>query len=271
MKKSILIISIFLSLLLTINGQNLKIIGKAEPGNILVGIAKNTSSVFLNDTRLAIDNNGTFVFGFDRDASGTHNLKVVYNDGKEEIKKIKLPKRKYQVQKLKMASKYVTPPMEELERIDQERELMKKARAEVGKIDSALFISGFIKPSEGRISSVFGSQRILNGVAGNPHNGIDIAADAGTPVYAASDGAVIIAGEDFYYNGNFVLLDHGQNLTSVYLHMSRLSVRTGDFVKKGQKIGEIGSTGRSTAPHLHWGVQWYKNRIDPMSLLNIKM
>ncbi len=271
MKKTILIISIFLSLLLTISGQNLKIIGKAEPGNILVGIAKNTSSVFLNDTRLAIDNNGTFVLGFDRDAAGTHNLKVVYNDGKEEIKKIKLPKRKYQVQKLKIASKYVTPPKEEQERIDQERELMKKAREEVGKIDSALFITGFIKPSDGRISSVFGSQRILNGVAGNPHNGIDIAASEGTPVYAASDGVVIIAGEDFYYNGNFVLLDHGQNLTSVYLHMSRLDVKSGDLVRKGQKIGEIGSTGRSTAPHLHWGVQWYKNRIDPMSLLNIKM
>jgi murein DD-endopeptidase MepM/ murein hydrolase activator NlpD len=271
MIKTILTINFFWLFVVTTNGQSLKIIGKAEPGNVLVGIADNAKSIFLNDIRLTVDNNGTFVFGFDRDATGTHNLKVIYNDGKEEIKKIKLPKRKYQIQRLKIASKYVTPPQEELERIELEREKMKEARSEVGKIDSALFISGFIKPSEGRISSVFGSQRILNGVAGNPHNGIDIAASEGTPVYAASDGVVIIAEEDFYYNGNFVLLDHGQNLTSIYLHMSKLTVKTGDVVKKGQKIGEIGSTGRSTAPHLHWGVQWYKNRIDPMSLLNIKM
>lgn len=271
MKNKLLTIYILFAFIIPVSGQNVKIIGKTEPGSILVGIAKNADSVFLNDSKLKIDNSGTFVFGFDRDATGTHNLKVVYSDGKEEIKKIKLPKRNYQVQKLKIASKYVTPPKEELERIDQEREVMKKARAEVGKIDSAFFRSGFIKPSEGRISSVFGSQRVLNGVAGNPHNGIDIAADEGTPVYASSDGVVIIAGADFYYNGNFVLLDHGQNLTSIYLHMSKLSVQTGDTVKKGQKIGEIGSTGRSTAPHLHWGVQWYNNRIDPMSLLNIKM
>lgn len=261
---------LFLSLTaLSINAQELKLIGKAEPGGVLIGTGKNISSAYLNDTKLMVDKNGIFILGFDRDAAGAQYLKVEFENGEIETKKILLPKRKYVIQKLTIAEKYVNPPQEELERIEIESKKMNEARSQVGKIDSALFSIGFIKPAAGRISSVFGSQRILNGIPKSPHNGIDIAAPEGTAVLAASDGVVIIAGEDFYYNGNFILIDHGQGLSSIYLHLSKLNTKTGDLVKKGQKIGEVGSTGRSTAPHLHWGVQWYGNRIDPMSLLNI--
>jgi murein DD-endopeptidase MepM/ murein hydrolase activator NlpD len=266
------IISTFL--LLAINftyAQSYTLNGKVQPGNLIIGKGKNVQSVFLNSSQLQIDGNGIFVFGFDRDAEGVHELKIIYSNGKEEIKKITLPKRKYQIQKLKIAEKFVTPPKEELDRIDKETAMMKEARTEVGKVDSALFKSGFIMPAKGKVTGVFGSQRILNGVPKNPHNGIDIGADEGAPVFASADGIVRIAGKDFYYNGNFVLLDHGQGLTSVYLHMSKLNVKTGEFVKKGEKIGEVGSTGRSTSAHLHWGVQWYGKRIDPMSLLSIKL
>lgn len=269
MKTKLFILTIFISTAFSLQAQNLIISGKAEPGGIMIGKAGNISEVYLNDTKLQIDKSGTFVLGFDRDAAGTHNLKVIYTNGKEETKKIKLPKRKYVIQKLKIAEKYVTPPAEELERIEIESVKMKEARSLVGKVDSAFFRRGFVKPAEGRISGIFGSQRILNGVPKNAHNGIDIAAPEGSPVFSTTDGIVIIAGEDFYYNGNFVLIDHGQGLTSVYLHLSTLNVKTGDKVTKGQKIGEVGSTGRSTSAHLHWGVQWYGNRIDPMSLLNM--
>jgi len=268
--KTLIKISLLLFPLLTISAQGLKFYGEFKPGSIVIGFGANVKEVWLGSDQLQVDGSGTFVFGFDRDASGTHSLKVIYANGKEEIKKIKLPKRKYQIQKLKIADKYVTPPKEELERIEIESLKMKEARANVGMIDTALFRSGFIKPAEGRVSGVFGSQRILNGVPKNTHNGIDIAADEGDPVFATTDGYIRIAGNNFYYNGNFVLLDHGQGLTSVYLHMSKLNVKTGDFVKKGDKIGEVGSTGRSTSAHLHWGVQWYGKRIDPMSLLGIK-
>ena len=111
----------------------------------------------------------------------------------------------------------------------------------------------------------------MNGVPENIHNGLDIAKKKGSPVYASSDGIVRIAGNNFYYNGTFVLIDHGQGLTTVYLHFSKLLVKTGDRVKKGEIIGEIGTTGRSTGPHLHWGVQWYNKRIDPESLLNLDL
>ncbi len=270
MKTLTIKILFYLIPLLSISAQGLKFVGEFKPGSIVIGSGSNIKQAWLGNDELQVDGSGTFIFGFDRDASDTHTLKVIFNDGKEVVKKIKLPKRNYQIQKLKIAEKYVTPPKEELERIEIESQKMKEARADVGKVDTALFKSGFIKPAEGRISGVFGSQRILNGVPKNAHNGIDIAADEGDPVFAAADGYVRIAGENFYYNGNFVLLDHGQGLTTVYLHMSKLIVKTGYFVKKGDKIGEVGSTGRSTSPHLHWGVQWYGKRIDPMSLLNIK-
>ena len=182
-----------------------------------------------------------------------------------------MPKRKYIIQKLKVKEKYVQPPKEDLERIEKEADEMKAARAKVGKIDSALFSVGFEPPLDKmRQTSKFGSQRILNGVPKSPHNGIDLGANNGTLVHAISDGVVIIAGHNFYYNGNFVLIDHGQGLTSVYLHFSKLFVKTGDRVKKGQKIGEVGSTGRSTGHHLHLGMQWYGKRIDPMSALDMK-
>lgn len=255
---------------IAVYSQQLKLSGKFEPGSVIAGSAKNIKRVLLDNKRIQFDKSGKFIFGFDRDAKGTHILKVIYKNGKSETKKIKLPKRKYQIQRLKIAEKYVRPPKEELARIDYEAKEMESARAEVGKIDSAFFSSGFVMPAEGKITGIFGSQRILNNVPKNIHNGVDISADEGDSIFAAADGIVRIAGENFYYNGNFVLIDHGQGLTTIYLHMSKLDVKTGDSVTKGQKIGEVGSTGRSTSAHLHFGVQWYKKRIDPMSLFEIK-
>lgn len=169
-----------------------------------------------------------------------------------------------------MKSKYVSPPKEELDKIERESELIKNARSEIGRDNKAHYASGFVKPiRSSRQTGVFGSQRILNGIPKNFHNGLDFGAPTGSPVYAMTDGIVAIAEENFYYNGNFVLLDHGQGLNSFYLHLSKLDVSNGDYVTKGQKIGEVGSTGRSTGPHLHWGVQWYYDKIDPQIILDI--
>ena len=147
---------------------------------------------------------------------------------------------------------------------------MKAARAKVGKMTNALYMSGFAYPVDSvNIKSVFGSQRILNGKKANIHNGLDFSAEVGDSIRAISDGIVRIAGKSFYYNGNFILLDHGQGLTSVYLHMSKIIAKDNQKIKKGEVIGLAGSTGRATGPHLHLGVQWYKKRIDPMSLFNL--
>jgi len=252
--------------------QQLNFYGQAKPGSVIIGKADNLKSVTLNKKNVMFDDNGFFIFGFDRDAKGTHVLKIRFTKGKTFTKKFLLPKRKYEIQRLRVSGKYVKPPQDELDRIFDEAAQMKSARKQIGNIDSAYFSTGFIQPVDSpRITGVFGSQRILNGIKKKPHNGTDYGASEGTPVYSLSDGIVIIAGNDFFYNGSFVLITHGQGLSSVYLHMNKIFVNTGDKVIKGQKIGEVGSTGRSTAAHLHLGVQWFNKRIDPLSLFEINL
>ena len=252
--------------------QEIKFYGEAKPGGIIIGEGKNIVKATLNEIELQVDKNGVFIFGFDRDAEGIKKLHVSFKNGKREIYEYTLEPGRYEEQKLTLAKKYVTPPQKESKRIKRETELMKAARAKVGKLTDALFISGFSYPVDSvDIGSTFGLQRILNGKKGNVHNGLDFGGSSGDSIRAISDGIVRIAGKNFFYNGNFVLLDHGQGLTSVYLHMSKIIAKDNQRVKKGQVIGLIGSTGRATGPHLHLGVQWYKKRIDPMSLLSLNI
>lgn len=251
--------------------NKLELIGKAIPGNLMIGKATNAFEVYLNSIELKVDSDGFFIFGFDRDDTAKQVLKVIFADSKTEIKELLLLERIYDIQKINdLDQKYVTPPADVLEKIERETKIITEARKTINETDTAFYISGFMRPVEGgRISGVFGGQRILNGEAKSPHNGLDIALPLGTPVYAMADGIVRLKADEFYYNGNFILLDHGQGLSSVYVHLSKTFVITGQKVSKGQKIGEVGSTGRSTGPHLHWGVQWYKKRIDPISVLDL--
>jgi len=254
----------------TISAQNVIIKGNKQPGELLVGYADSLQSIMLDGKPLKFLD-GVFILGFDRDAKGTHYLKLMYKNGKKIVKKLNLKKRKYKIQRInKIKKKYVKPPKSELTRIIKERREIKKARRIIKKTDSLFYLSGFERPVKGgRLTSVFGSQRILNGISKNPHNGLDIASPRGTPVRAMADGIVLLVGNKFFYNGNFVLIDHGQGLNSIYLHFKKTFVKDGQFVKKGEKIGEIGTTGRSTGPHLHWGVQWYNKRIDPAGILKL--
>jgi len=269
--RHILIFITFLTVLTY--SQQIELYGTLKPGYLIVGKVNNAKAVMLDNRPLDMDTSGIFIFGFDRDAKGTHILKVVLDNKKSVIKKLKLKKRKYKIQRInRIKQSLVTPPKKALKRIKQESLKMKKVRKQVGKLKVPYFEQGFIRPVKGgNLTSVYGSQRILNGIPKSPHNGIDISVPKGTPVKAASGGKILIAGNKFYYNGNFVLIDHGFGLTTVYLHFSKLNVKAGQKVKKGDIIGYIGSTGRTTGPHLHWGAKWYNKRIDPMSLLNLKL
>ncbi len=267
----LLILLIVLSLNFS-KAQNVSFTGEFKQSNLIIGYAADLDYAKLDGIKLLSDN-GYFVFGFDRDSPLIHYLTVKLKNGKSIVKKIELAKRRYKIQRInRMKKKFVTPPPKELARIKREGKILKRARSKIGVNASAYYLSGFIRPvKSGRITSVFGSQRILNGVPKNPHNGLDIAAPTGTPVYATADGIVRLTGKNFFYNGNFVLLDHGQGLSSIYLHLSKIDVKGGKYVHKGEKIGEIGTTGRSTGPHLHWGVNWYGKRIDPASLLKLDL
>lgn len=252
--------------------QEVKFYGEFIPGSAVFGKAEDAQDVWLAKERIQVDAAGNFVLGFDRDDKGNYLLKIKFKNGKVQLKNIELPEREYNIQRInRMNPDKVEPPSRDMEKIKKESEIIKKARTTIGTIDTAYYASGFIKPVKtNRQTSVFGSQRILNGIPKNMHNGLDYGAPTGTPVYAMADGVVLLTGVDFFYNGTFVFLDHGQGLTSVYLHFSKLNVKDGELVKKGQKIGEVGTSGRSTGAHLHWGVQWYNKRVDPGLLLKIK-
>ncbi|MBN1299852.1 MAG: M23 family metallopeptidase [Melioribacteraceae bacterium] len=268
---------ILLNILFLIAGngfsQSVEIIGEYKQGNLLYGVGEGIEYAFLDSTDLQVFENKYFVFAFDRDDRREHLLKIKLSDGRLILKKILPEESDYKIQRINnIKQKHVTPPREELDRISKEREVSRQARSTIGKIDTAYYIKGIVRPVKGgRISGVFGSQRILNGKPRNIHNGLDIAVPRGTPVYAMTDGVVKLAADTFYYAGNNILIDHGQGLNSFYLHLNEIDVEEGEFVKKGQKIGEVGSTGRSTGPHLHWGVQWYDKRIDPAILLKLKI
>ena len=160
--------------------------------------------------------------------------------------------------------KTVKPDPETAARISREAALVIKAR----KRNSAKtdYMGPWQRPVEGRISGVYGSQRILNGTPGSVHRGLDIAAPAGTPVLAASAGTVSLVHQDMVLSGKTVLLDHGHGVSSVYIHMSEISVEEGQYVQSGQVIGAVGATGRASGPHLHWGLNWFDIKLDPQSL-----
>jgi len=256
----------------SIFSQEIKFFGNFEPGNLVIAEGNNIKWAWIDATKLKVDDEKMFSFGFDAKESGNKILKVKHGDGKVSLKKIKLPNRKYKIQKINnKKQQFSTTPDSLKERIKRERAISNKAKKEIGKNNTALYKSGFMRPIKGgRISSVFGSQRILNGVPKNMHNGLDIAVPRGTPVYAMTDGIVRLNADDFYYAGNHIILDHGQGLNSMYLHLSESLVFEGQRVKKGKIIGRVGTTGRSTGPHLHWGVQWYSKRVDPAKILKMK-
>ena len=264
---------IFLFFVFSLFAGELQLIGKIRPGELVIGKAENILRVTLDNKQIQFDeSDGLFVFGFDRDETGVHFLTVKFTDGSVTTRKFILPERKYKIQRInRMKQKYVTAPESELKRIDREDSIKTAAKSKLGRIDDALFAKGFKRPVKSkRLTGIFGSQRILNGIPKNAHNGVDYGVPTGTNVYAMTDGVVRLVADNFYYSGNFVLLDHGQGLNSFYLHLSKSNVKEGQMVKKGEKIGEVGSTGRSTGPHLHWGVQWFRKRVDPLSLLKFK-
>ena len=126
------------------------------------------------------------------------------------------------------------------------------------------FKNGFISPiKEFRKTTNFGAQRILNGEPKKPHYGVDMAAPVGTPIYAPADGIVSLADDDLYFEGAMVLLDHGQGLISMYLHVNEITVENGQRVKQGEQIATVGSKGRSTGPHLCWRLKWRNRNLDP--------
>jgi len=141
-----------------------------------------------------------------------------------------------------------------------------KARATRSQLSD--FLDDFILPAQGRISGVYGSQRVFNGEPRRPHFGLDVANKVGTPVIAPVGGIITLAEDDMYYSGGTLIMDHGFGVSSTFIHLSKIHVTAGQRVEKGELIAEIGATGRVTGPHLDWRVNWYRERLDPALLLS---
>jgi murein DD-endopeptidase MepM/ murein hydrolase activator NlpD len=186
--------------------------------------------------------------------------------GTVEKHPVSIEKRAYKIQRIDgLPPRKVSPSPEDQERISKDRALVKKVR----QTDDARtdFAQPFIWPVTGRISGVYGSQRILNGKPKWPHYGVDIAAPTGTPVKAPADGIVTMAHNDMFYSGGTLIVDHGHGLSTTYMHLHKILVKDGQGVKQGDVIAQVGATGRVTGPHLHWGMNWFDTRLDPSLLV----
>ena len=220
--------------------------------------------IFKDKVPLKVSKNGYFVIPIDRDRKNNVLLEICMDQC--ESSEIIVLKRNFDIQEINgLPSKLVTPDEKVLERIITENKIIKRSKKIM--IDDEYFINSFVQPVEGIVTGVFGSQRILNGKAKSPHRGLDIANDEGTAVVSTNDGLVVLAEPDLYYTGGTIVIDHGYGVKSIYAHLATVDVKLNNIVKRNEVIGTVGSTGRSTGPHLHWGIMVFDTYIDPQLLL----
>lgn len=245
-----------------VRAGGVEIIGPRAPGALLVGRAAPGSRVRLDSRVLKVADDGHFVFGFGRDAPPRHLLEVEPPGGRVERITLRLSPRRYPIERVDgLPPKTVTPPPEWQERRAREIARVHAARSVFS--DRRDWQAGFRLPAQGRVSGVYGSQRILNGRPRSPHYGLDIAAHEGTPVVAPAGGIVRLAAPDFLLEGGIVIIDHGFGVSSTLFHLKDLRVHEGEEVRAGQRIASMGMTGRATGPHVDWRVNWGEVRLDP--------
>ncbi len=242
--------------------------GKFIQGHYIIGKTDPNSTVIIDKKKVKVSKDGYFAFGLDRE----RKYDVVINinkDGNTNTIIKKVQKRKYNIQRIDgLEEKKVTPPEEVYERIKNENKLIAEAREINSDLD--FFKDKFILPLENAIiTGVYGSQRILNGKPRWPHYGIDFAGDLGTPIKAMADGIVTLAEKDLYYTGATLIFDHGHGISTLYMHLDEIFVEKDDIVKQGDIIGTVGSSGRSTGPHLDVRLNWFGTRLDPATVLGI--
>ncbi|WP_352886666.1 M23 family metallopeptidase [Sinimarinibacterium thermocellulolyticum] len=241
--------------------------GEWRQGSVLFGEAPPGTRVWFNGRPLRLTDSGRFVFGLHRDEPAQATLQVQLPDEPMPIAiHATVERREYSIQRIEgLPQRMVTPPAEVLRRIEAEQALVARVRQRDSALDG--FTERFIWPCRGPISGVFGSQRILNGEPKQPHYGVDIAVPVGTPVRAPASGVVSLAQADLYYTGGTLMIDHGHGLQSTFLHLSKLRVREGEHVRRGQIVAEAGATGRATGAHLDWRVSWFDARVDAQTLV----
>lgn len=240
--------------------------GDFVQGSLVQGRVPPGTEVEFEGTPVRVSPQGVFIIGFGRDEPRSVELVTRAPDGAEHRRVLEVARRDYRIQRIDgLPPKKVNPSAEHLARIQRESAMIRAVRAkDEARLD---FADGFIWPARGRVSGVYGSQRILNGEPRRPHFGVDIAAPTGTPVIAPAPGIVTLAYPDMYFSGGTLVIDHGHGLSSAFLHLSKILVEEGMRVARGDLVAEIGGTGRATGPHLDWRINLFDRRLDPAMLV----
>ena len=242
-----------------INGATL-LRGGAVEGGLMIARTAPDNRVTLDDAAIPVAPDGLFIVGFHRDSDLPVTISITKTDGTSQLTVLTPQQRSYQIQRIDGLQKnMVTPPENVIARIKSDQAAVAAARQTPAAAGD--FWRGINWPVTGRISGVFGSQRILNGQPRQPHYGIDIAVPKGTPVRAPASGLVTLV-KDLYFSGWTIIINHGLGLNSTFLHLDSTAISVGDTIQRGSIIGTVGSTGRSTGPHLDWRLDWQGRRID---------
>jgi len=240
--------------------------GEHVQGGLLIGKTQAENQIFFNEQRVKVSSQGQFIIGLDRDEAPNATITVQTPNKPATKHTLDIRQRTYAIQRINgLPKKKVSPNKKNLLRIRKDNQKIAQARQHND--ERTDFSQGFSWPARGRISGVYGSQRILNGKPRRPHYGVDIAAPIGTPVTAPANGLITLAHPNMFFSGGTLILDHGHNLSSAFLHLDKIHVQVGDYVKKGDLIADIGATGRVTGAHLDWRMNWFKHRIDPQLLV----
>ncbi len=238
--------------------QTFWISGHETQGGLVLCRASKGSRGWLNGEPVRVSD-GMFCFGFGRDETRTVSVMVEFPDGKRETRTVTPAKRKYPV--LKIADKDVknSAPKDAAERIAKDTKAVREARAHDS--DLKAFAANFDWPVRGKIVSVYGAERIVNGKAQQPSYGVDIVADQGAHIHAPADGIIRLA-DELYETGNTLILDHGHGVSTTYSHLSKVRGDVGDSVSHGDILGEVGASGRTATSHLDWRLNWFQTRLD---------
>lgn len=262
------VVSVFLLILSTVYGYAAAELGLKGPfiqAGMYVGKVKPGAKVWFNDQPVRVSEEGHYVIGLDWKEKPEIKLRLLEASGRDVTYRLPVQEYQYDVTRINgLPKKMVTPPEEVLARIKKDGQAVREARK--ADTDYMFFKESFIWPVKGRISGNFGNHRILNGKSKSPHSGMDIAAPTGTPIKAPISGRVTMV-DDLYYTGHTVIIDHGYSISTVYCHLHTTNVKVGDMLAQGDLLGTVGSTGRSTGPHLHWGLNWYSERLNPALML----
>jgi murein DD-endopeptidase MepM/ murein hydrolase activator NlpD len=239
--------------------------GEATQGGLLIGQTAVGNTVEWQGRKLRVSPDGVFLVGFGRDAEPQFSIVIVDKEGARQIMTVDVTGRDYRIQHIEgLPQEKVTPPPAVSERIRSEGARVAAARSRDDPRTD--FANGFIWPLAGRITGVYGSQRVLNGEPRRPHFGVDVAAPVGTPVMAPANAVISFADPDLYFSGGTLIMDHGHGLSSTFIHLSRILVEEGQEVRQGEVVAEVGMTGRATGPHLDWRMNLFDVRLDPQLL-----